>query len=107
MKWTGYNPDAVSELWDKLSKDWNDYEALFKWSALPIVGGIFRGRQSELEYEENKRYWSDYARNWGIDTENWKYPIRMGLYGNSNPYGSFEAGVGIAYRQFSKRLYKW
>lgn len=99
--------NAYNEISEQLSKDWNDYEALYTWRKIPIVGEIFRARQDELAYLENKRWIEDNARAWGYDTNDWKYPIRMGLYGDQGYTTPFEASIGVATSLFGKRLYKW
>lgn len=71
--------------------DWNDYGSVKKWSNQPFVGGFFNARKSELEDEENERYWEDKARVNGFDLDDIKYPIRAGLYGSGISSGGFEA----------------
>lgn len=72
----------------KYLDDRDDYQALQRWSELPIVGRIARSRMDQLTYSENQRYWYDYKRNTGINP---RYPIRSGLY------GSYSSEIGEAF----------
>lgn len=89
------------------SVDWDDYDQLQKWSSVPFIGGIFETRMKVLAYEENKKFWEDYARNTGFDIEDITYPIRTGLYGNYTGFGDYiEASTSVV-NLFDRNLLKW
>lgn len=87
--------------------EWDDYEMVQKNSTLPWIGRIYETRLKELAYEENKRYWEDYAKNTGIDLDKISYPIRTGVYGNYVGAGDYFEASSSVVNQFSRRLYKW
>lgn len=59
-----------------------------------IASGI---KVAKMEDEEQLRYVADFARNTGVNTSDWKYPIRMGYYGNAG-------GLGSAYGQITPAI---
>ena len=57
-------------------------------AGIPGFSWIANYRAEQMEYDENRRYWSDFAKNTGVDIDDWKYPIRMGRYGNVSSLGA-------------------
>lgn len=87
--------------------EWDNYEMVQHNATLPVIGRIYDVRKQELAYEENKRYWSDKASNWGFSLDNVSYPIRAGVYGNEVGVGDYFEASEAVINQFTKRLYKW
>lgn len=85
--------------------NWNNYEGMRKASSLgiPVFSQLTGGRADYLAYEENIRYWRDFAKNTGVDSRNWKYPIRMGVYGTPT-YGINVGSVSSAIMGLYKPL---
>lgn len=71
---------TVSRARSYYKSDWNSYEDMMKNSSIPFIGGMYKARAEYLEYQELQQWWSDYARNTGIDLSKIKYPIKAGLY---------------------------
>lgn len=75
---------------------WDDYRSVQKWSTAPFIGDYFKTRMTELENEENERYWNDKARNMGFSLDDVSYSIRSGLYGHAVGSGNyFEATQSV------------
>lgn len=89
--------------------DWNSYEDMMRYSSIPIIGGMYKARADYLEYQENLRWWQDYARNTGINLEDVRYPIRAGLYrGYRTGYEPYiEATESIIGLYGGNNLRKW
>lgn len=79
--------------------DYNDYQSMGRWSDAPIFGSVARTRKTEMENEENERYWQDMARYYGFNPDNIPYPIRSGRYGQvsggNTVSGGFEASKSV------------
>lgn len=73
---------------DALSRGWNDYETLSKFSGFNILGIIPRYRMGEMQAQENTRYWSDFARHTGVRLGDIKYPIRSRIFSDYQYYGN-------------------
>lgn len=110
---SGNGRHPADELWDKMVPyfpwDWDSYESMLEWSTVWGVGGVFKNRADQLEYEENQRYMDDLAKNTGFDIRDSKYPIRAGVYrGYVSEFGAqIKATESILALYGGSKLMKW
>lgn len=103
----GFNPVKMFDtLYGKNKDNYRVHKAIAN-SNFPVYSQISGAIIAKMEDDEQLRWISDFAKNTGIDPSDWKYPIRMGYYGNAGAYGSVLAsanrGIMNLYKKTTKK----
>lgn len=86
--------------------DWNDPRSLARWSGAPFVGSVVGGRKTELENQENDKYWDEMAQYYGFDKASVPYPMRSGIVPASGVTVSGQLASSVI-NQYEPLLRKW
>lgn len=99
-----FNPAKMfNSLYIKNGDNYRVHKAIAT-SRLPLYSQMSGAIVAKMEDEEQLRWVSDFAKNTGIDPSNWKYPIRMGYYGNPSAYGNVMANTNRGIMNLYKRV---
>ena len=103
----GFNPSKlVNDMYFKNADNYRMHKAI-QGTQIPVWSWWSGGLVGKMEDEEQLRYVSDLAKNTGINPDNWKYPIRMGYYGNVSGYSTALArankGIMKLYKTTTKK----
>ena len=98
-----FNPaKLVDSLYFKNGDNYRLHKAIANTN-VPVWSWWSGAKIASMEDKEQLRYVSDLAKNTGINPSDWKYPIRMGYYGNAGAYGGVMASTNAGILNLYKR----